>query len=166
MLWLSGYHSHFVFRRFQVQIFTSLLLPWMKVSMIFLHRSRWMAGKYHKSGHNWFLPYKLTVTQYLAIQTKKQIKSMQKSPSWKANSHSVTQETSRVIQNPKVHYHVHNILSQTNPLYTLPFYFFKIYLDRIYLGAHSSVLGWGTMLQAGRLQLQFLMKSLEFFQLT
>jgi hypothetical protein len=31
------------------------------------------------------------------------------------------------------------------------------------MGAHSGTVGWGTVLQAGRLQVQFLMMSLEFF---
>jgi hypothetical protein len=36
---------------------------------------------------------------------------------------------------------------------------------RAWLGAHSSVVGWGTMLQAGRLSVWFPMRSLDFFNL-
>jgi len=35
------------------------------------------------------------------------IHSMKQSPSWEANSHSVIQETIRLLRNPKVHYRVH-----------------------------------------------------------
>jgi hypothetical protein len=32
---------------------------------------------------------------------------MERSPSWEAKCHSASQEISRLLQNPKVHYHVH-----------------------------------------------------------
>jgi hypothetical protein len=58
---------------------------------------------------------------------------MEQSPSCEANSHSANQETPCLLWNPKVYYSVHKgaplapTLSQINPIYTLPFYFPKIY---------------------------------------
>jgi hypothetical protein len=61
-----------------------------------------------------------------------QSNSMEQDPSWESDSHSVNQEISPVLWNPKVHYHVHknppvdSILSQMNLVYILTPYFFKI----------------------------------------
>jgi hypothetical protein len=49
-----------------------------------------------------------------------------------ADSCSATQEISKILRNPKVHYGVHksppllHILSEINAIHTLPSYFFKI----------------------------------------
>jgi hypothetical protein len=58
--------------------------------------------------------------------------SMEQSPSWQANCFVVSQEISRVLLNPKLHYHVHNcslpvtILSQPNPVHTPTSHLLKI----------------------------------------
>jgi hypothetical protein len=51
---------------------------------------------------------------------------VEKSPSWEANSYSVSQEIPRHLSNPKVPYSVHksppanSVLSQINPVHTVP----------------------------------------------
>jgi len=58
---------------------------------------------------------------------------MEQNPSWVANSHSPSQEISRLLCNPMVHYCVHKIppqvpiLSQMNPAHTILRYFYKIH---------------------------------------
>jgi hypothetical protein len=57
---------------------------------------------------------------------------MNQSNAWKANDLSARQDIPPLLLNVKVHYHVYNspplypILSQKNPVHTLPLYIFKI----------------------------------------
>jgi len=59
---------------------------------------------------------------------------MEQSNSSEANSHSASQDFPYLFWNPRVLYHVNNILplvlilSQIHPIHTLPIYFRKIHL--------------------------------------
>ena len=80
--------------------------------------------------YDWPLTHIYLLTYFLTY-------SMERSPSWEANSSSVSQEIPRILWNPKVHYRIHQwpppvpILSQLDPVHTSTSHFLKIHLNII-----------------------------------
>jgi hypothetical protein len=64
---------------------------------------------------------------------------MQLSPSWEAANCAATQELPSILWNPEVHYRVHKspllvpILSQIDPIHTIPSYISKIHFNILHL---------------------------------
>jgi hypothetical protein len=64
--------------------------------------------------------------------------TLEESPSWEANSRSPSEEISRLLWNPKVHYRFHNspllvpILSQMNKVHNSPLCVSKIHFNIIF----------------------------------
>jgi hypothetical protein len=88
-------------------------------------------GRYIKGGiHTYLLTHLLTyLLTYLLTEP---------SPSWEAANCAANQEFPSILRNPKVHHRVHKspslvpILSQIDPVHTIPFYLSKIYFNIIF----------------------------------
>ena len=96
------------------------------------HTIHWRSDNFVvSSDHVWGILHQTYLLTYLPTY------SMQQSPSWEANRFSASQETPRMLWNPKVHYRIHKcpppvpILSQLDPVHTPTFHFLKIHLNII-----------------------------------
>jgi hypothetical protein len=80
-----------------------------------------------------------SVTRYIYLDT---YSLTELNFSWEAANCAATQELPSMLRNPKIHYRVHKspplipILSQINPVHTIPSYLSKIYLNIVQLSTH------------------------------
>ena len=77
----------------------------------------------------------LGFSQCLQENAKGLTNSKEQSPSWEANSSSATPVIPHILWSPKLHFPVHKslpfvpIMSQMNPVHSLPSYFFNIHFN-------------------------------------
>jgi hypothetical protein len=91
---------------------------------------------YSLASHNYLFVWYLTWCQNLSpmIFCRLALWKLCRNPSWQADSHSSSTKIPRLLWNEKVHHRVHNspptvpVLSQTNPVHTVPTCFIKIHL--------------------------------------
>ena len=99
--------------------FICVLLQWEKN----------MDGSRHKAASLFEFLYLKHLIKYRKI---KLTISIELSPSWKANRYSASQESHRILWNPKVHYHIQRrpppvpLLGQIKPVHASPPHFLKI----------------------------------------